>query len=149
MAQTAASDRINRSFLRCNFVPTTRPPDGAKPAAKSPARSFETAKSELLDLINHAIGRIEQGAEAKAALRELWAVLLEIKAIVARDPGMRMAADDLLAAATMLATGESTDPGLVDVRRWRLLKDAETRLRTRLSSAEPSDEARLSGPQSV
>src|SRR3954453_20993504 len=76
---------------------------------------------------------------ATSALRELWAALLDVKAKVARDPGIRMAAVDLHEAAAALVASRSAGPDGVDVRRWRLLTEADARLRTRLASAQPSE----------
>jgi len=69
----------------------------------------------------------------------MWAALLEVKATVARDPGIRMAADDLYAAAAALVADKSGGPETVDIRCWRLLKEADARLHTRLGSAQPSE----------
>ena len=101
---------------------TAEPAVGAiGPAVRVPQRSFGAATDELLSLIEQAIARIELGEGAEAALREMRASLLEIKAMVERDPGIRMAADDLYEAAAALVAGKSAGPDLVDVRRWRLL----------------------------
>src|SRR4051794_10535082 len=141
---------------------TAEPAVGAiGPAVRVPQRSFGAATDELLSLIEQAIARIEQGEEADAALREMRASLLEIKAMVERDPGIRMAAeikamverdpgirmaaDDLYEAAAALEAGKSAGPDLVDVRRWRLLKEAGFRLCARLASAQPSEKARIMG----
>ena len=62
----------------------------------------------------------------------MWASLLEIRALRARDPGIRMAAQDLYEAAAALVIDERAGPGVVDIRRWRLLKEADRRLRRRL-----------------
>ena len=125
---------------------TAEPAVGAiGPAVRVPQRSFGAATDELLSLIEQAIARIEQGEEADAALREMRASLLEIKAMVERDPGIRMAADDLYEAAAALVAGKSAGPDLVDVRRWRLLKEAGFRLCARLASAQPSEKARVMG----
>ena len=56
-----------------------------------------------------------------------------------------MAADDLYAAATALVSDKSIGSAVGDVRRWRLLREADARLRARLSSAQPSEKARSSG----
>ena len=61
------------------------------------------------------------------------------------DPGVKMAADDLYESAAALVAARSVGPAGVDVRRWRLLKEANARLRTRLASAQPSEKARLLG----
>jgi len=100
---------------------------------------------ELLDLIGQAVTRIGRGDGAEAALREMWAALLELQAMVARDPGIRMAADDLYEAASALVGAQSAGPNGVGVRHWRLLKEAEVRLRDRLASARPGEKVRLLG----
>jgi len=88
---------------------------------RMPQWSFGAVTEDLLGLIEQAVARIEQGEGAEAALREMQASLLEIKAMVERDPGIRMAADDLYEAAAALVAGKSAGPDLMDVRRWRLL----------------------------
>ncbi len=98
------------------------------PAVRTPQRSFGAVTHDSLGLIEQAIARIEQGEGTGAALREMEASLLEIKAMVERDPGIRMAADDLYEAAAALVACKSARPDLVDVRRWRLLKEAGFRL---------------------
>ena len=115
------------------------------PAVGLPQRSFEAATHDFLGLIEQAIARIEQGEGAEAALHALRAALLEIKAMVERDPGIRMAADDLYEAAAALVAGQSAGPDVVDIRRWRLLKEAGFRLCARLASAQPSEKARVMG----
>jgi len=117
----------------------------ADPAVSRPELSFKIAMDELLDLIGHTVIRIRGQDGAGAALRELWAALLEIKAKVARDPGIRMAADDLYAAAAALVAATSAGTDGVGVRHDRLLKEADLRLRERLASARPSETARPSG----
>ena len=49
----------------------------------------------LLALTEQAKAKIEQVDDGEAALRELWASLLEIRTLRASDPGIRMAAQDL------------------------------------------------------
>jgi hypothetical protein len=110
-----------------------------EPAVSKPELAFRIALDELLGLVGQAVNRIRCGDGADAALRELWAALLELRGTVARDPGIRMAADDLYEAASALVAAKSGGPERVDVRRWRLLNEAEARLRTRLGSARPSD----------
>jgi len=56
-----------------------------------------------------------------------------------------MAADDLYEAASALIAAKSGGPETVDVRSWRLLKEADARLRTRLGSTRPSEKATLLG----
>ena len=131
MARTAVSERP-KIFVRSNFEPyepaATREPDEAA------VRSLEAAIHGLLDLIEQAMVRIEEEQGVEAAVRQIWASLLQIKVVVGRDPGIRMAADDLYEAAAALVAGKGIEPGLVDIRRWRLLREADRRLRTRLGS---------------
>jgi hypothetical protein len=144
MARTAAPERPNPFLTRSNLEPSTPLQEVAELAVSRPDLSFKIAASELLSFMGETIARIEQGNEAEAALRELWAALLELKALVARDPGIRMAAEDLYAAATALIAAQSASNG-VGVRHWRLLKEAKVRLHDRLASARPSEKAKLLG----
>ena len=142
MARTAAPERTNPFLTRCNLQPSTPLHEVADPAVSRPELAFRIAADELLGTVAEAIARIERGDGAEAALRELWAALLELKAMVARDPGIRMAADDLYAAATALVSDKSVGSAVGDVRRWRLLREADARLRARLFSARPSEKVK-------
>jgi len=117
----------------------------ADPAVSRPELAFRVATDELLGTVAEAIAQFKCGDGADAALRELWAALLEVKATVARDPGIRMAADDLYAAAAGLVAATSAGSDGVGVRNERLLKEADVRLRARLASARPSEKAQLLG----
>src|SRR4051794_32867367 len=141
MAQRVDPARPN-FFVRCNLEPSTRLQEVAEPAALTPERSFRLVTDELLGIMRQAILRIRHEDRADAALRELWAVLLELKVVVARDPGIRMAAEDLYAAAAAIVAGQSIGSQRADIRRWRLLTDADARLRDRLASARPTGKAR-------
>ena len=141
MAQTAEPARPN-FFVRCNLEPSTRLEEVAEPAALTPERSLRLVTDELLGILGQAILRIKHRDRPDAALRELWAVLQELKAVVARDPGIRMAAEDLYEAAAAIVAGQNTGSERADIRPWRLLKDADRRLRDRLASARPSGKAR-------
>ena len=143
MARTAAPERPNPFLTRCNLEPSTRLHEVVEPAVSRPELAFRIAVGELLGIVAEAIARIERGDGADAALRELWAALLEVKATVARDPGIGMAADDLYEAASALVAAKSGGPETVDVRGWRLLKEADARLRARLASARPNEKAKL------
>ena len=145
MAQTAAPERSNLFLTRCNLEPSTRLHEVAEPAVSKPELAFRIAIDELLAIVAEAIARIERGDRAEAALREVWAALLELQTMVARDPGIRMAVDDLSEAASALVAAQSAGPSEVGVRHWRFLKEAEVRLRDRLASARPSEKARLLG----
>ena len=145
MARTAAPERTNPFLTRCNLEPSTRLNEVADPAVSRPELAFRIAVDELLDLIGHTVTRIRGGDGADTALRELWAAILKIKAMVVRDPGIRMAADDLYVAAAALVVATSAGSDGVGVRNERLLKEADVRLRARLASARPSEKAQLLG----
>ena len=145
MARTAAPERTNPFLTRCNLQPSTPLHDVADPAVSRPELAFRIATDELLGAVAEAMARIERGHGAEAALRQLWAALLELKVMVARDPGIRMAADDVYAAATAVVAVTSAGSEWGGVRPQRLLREADVRLRERLASARPSEQARLSG----
>ena len=119
--------------MRSNYQPGASKSEPDAMAVQE--QSLKAATQGSLDLIEQAVARIKRGEGAQAALREICASLLEIKAIVRRDPGIRQAADDLYGAAAVLVAGKSDRPAVVDFRRWRLLKEAHLRLRARLASA--------------
>jgi hypothetical protein len=96
-------------------------------------KSLKAATHSSLSLIEQAIARVEQGTEAEAALRELWAHLVGLRHLRASNPGTRMAAQDLYDAAAAITLHRRAGAGVVDLRLWRLLKHAETRLRARLA----------------
>jgi len=144
MARTAVPEQFH-SFVQSTAERGARKHDATAPAVSRPERSFEAATHELLGLIEQAVARIEQGAGAEAALRDISATLLGLKAMIVHDPGIKMAADDLYESAAALVAARSVGPAGVDVRRWRLLKEADARLRIRLASAQPSEKARLLG----
>ena len=115
-------------FVRCNY-------DVGKPGEGAQGRQDQAIKGaakSLLALVAQAIVRIEEGDRGEAALRELWASLVEIKALRARDPGIRMAAQDVYEAAAVVVVDTRTGAVVVDIRRWRLLREAHLRLRRRL-----------------
>lgn len=133
MAQAAAPERSNFFLTRCNLEPSTRLHDVAEPAATNPELAFKIALDEALYLIEQAVARIKQGEGADAARRELWAALSRMQTLVARDPGVTMAADDLYAAASALVVNQSAG-STTAVRHLRLLSEADVRLRTRLGT---------------
>src|SRR5215207_6324446 len=141
MARTAAPERSTLFLTRCNLQPSTPLLEAADPAVSRPELAFRVAVDELLDLIGHTVIRIRGGDGADTALRELWAALLKIRATVARDPGIRMVADDLYVAAAALVAATSAGADRAGVRHEHLLKEADVRLRARLTSARPSKKA--------
>jgi hypothetical protein len=116
----------------------------AEPAVTKPELAFRIAIDDLIGLTEQAVAGIKQGEGAKAALRELWAALSGVQAVVARDPGIRMAADDLYEAAAAMVEAQSAGSE-VGVRHWRLLREAEVRLRDRIASARPREKTPLAG----
>ena len=94
---------------------------------------FEGPPRALFDLAEQAIRGIEEGVQAEAALRQLWASLVEFRHLRADDPGIRMAAQDLYEAAALITVHQRAGAAVIDIRLWRLLKQAEGRLRARLA----------------
>src|SRR3954454_24746943 len=120
MARTAAPERSTFFLPRCNLEPSTRLHEVAEPAVTKPELAFQVALDEALYLIEQAVARIKNGEGSEAALGELWAALSGVQTMVARDPGIRMAADDLYEAALTLVATERAGT-VVGVRPWRLL----------------------------
>jgi hypothetical protein len=131
MAQTAP-ERSN-FFVRSNYEIGARRESHEPPARQQ--QSLEPAARTLLALSEQAIARIHQGHEVEAALHELTAALRDLQALRTRDSGIRMAAQDLYEAAAALVTDKRAGAVVTDTRRWRLLKQADWRLRGRLASA--------------
>src|SRR3954453_20847740 len=96
MAQTAAPERSNPLLVRCNYERPTPTPEPADPGVNTPERSLTVVIDELLSVIEQAVARIEQGEGT--VLREIWIALRELQAMLARDPGISMAAEDLYGA---------------------------------------------------
>ena len=142
MARTAAPERSNFFLTRCNLEPSTRLHEVAEPAVTKPELAFKIATDDLLAQMEQAIAWIKQGDGGNVALRELWASLSGVQAMVARDPGIRMAAHDLYEAASALVATQRAGT-VVGVRPWRLLKEANARLRDWLALARPTDNAQL------
>jgi len=144
MARTAAPERITVFLTRCNLEPSTPLHEVAEPAVTKPELAFKIAIDDLLGLTEQAVAGIRQGEGAKAALRDLWAALSEMQTMVARDPGIGMAADDLYEAAAAMGEAQSAGSG-VGVRHRRLLGEAEGRLHDRMASARPREKAPPAG----
>jgi hypothetical protein len=90
----------------------------------------------LIALTEQALARIEDGAQAESGLRELWASLVQLRHLHAGDPGIRMAAQDLYDAAAAVAMQKRAGAAVVDLRLWRLLRQADGRLRARAALVE-------------
>jgi len=119
--------------------------EGSDPAANRSKRCFVGVTHKLLGCIEHTVARIEHQGEGEPALRALSAALLELETLVARNPVIKLAVNDLFEAAVALVAGRSVGSGVVDIRRWRLLRDATVRLRARVAVAQPSLDAGLLG----
>jgi hypothetical protein len=126
-------------FMRCNYEieasreahgPVVRQEQAVKAATQR--LGLRHAFAGLLNVVDQALVEIERGDHADIALPRLWASLTEIKALRARDPGIQMAAQNLYKAAAALVKHRDAGAGAVDIRRWRLLKEAQLRLRRRL-----------------
>jgi hypothetical protein len=144
MVRTAAPERTTLFLTRCNLEPSTPLHEVAEPAVTKPELAFRIAVDNLLGLAEQAVTRIKQGEGAEAGLCDLWAALSEMQAVVARDPGIRMAAGDLYEAAVAMVEAQSAGSG-VGVRHWRLLGEAEMRLHDRMASARPRDTSTQAG----
>ncbi len=128
-----APERSN-FFVRSNYEIGTRRESHQPPVRQQ--ESLEPAARTLLALTEQAIARIHQGLEIEAALHELAAALRELQALRTRDPGVRMAAQDVYEAAAALVIDKRAGAVVTDTRRWRLLKQADWRLRGRLASGD-------------
>lgn len=117
-------------FARSNYAVRA---EATRERAVVEKHSLAAATQGLLSLAEQAIGRIEQGVQSDAGLRELWASLLQLRGLCARDPGIRMAAQDLYEAAAAIVLHRAAGSGVVDIRLWRLLQQAKGRLRARLT----------------
>jgi hypothetical protein len=142
MARTAAPERSSFFLTRCNLEPSTPLHEVAEPAVTRPELAFKIAIDDLLAQMEQAIARIKQGDGGNAALRELWAALSGVQAMVARDPGIRMAAADLYQAAFVIVEAQNAGWG-VGARYWRLLREADVRLHDRIASAQPREKTAL------
>ena len=131
MTRTALPERSN-FFVRSNYEPGACPRQPDEVAVRQ-EQSLKAA-TDGLARIEQAIARIRQGSEVEAALWEIGVALLAIKALIPRDPGIRKAADDLYQAAAAVVAANHAGPAVVDFRRWRLLNEADRRLRARVGS---------------
>jgi hypothetical protein len=127
-------------FVRSNYAVGVEREDHAAAAKKHSSM----ATQGLIALTEQAIARITDGVQAEAGLRELWASLVELRHLRASDPGIRMAAQDLYEAAAAVAMQKRAGVAVVDIRLWRLLKQADGRLKARVALMEHG-QAKLSG----
>jgi hypothetical protein len=108
------------------------------------AKTFTDTLNDLLRQIEPAAKQIECARDG-AHLRELSALLREalvdLLALLERDPGIEMAVADLYATAETLGY-EGAAPSRPHPRRLRLFREASSRLRGCLERARPSEHAR-------
>src|SRR4051794_1667330 len=115
MARTAVPEQ-SHSFVRSNSERGARKHDAAAPAVSRPERPFEAATHELLGLIEQAVARIEHGAGAEAALRDLSATLLALKVAGQKHQATQLApAPDGKRKSHERAPGVTHDHGPLDV----------------------------------
>ena len=86
----------------------------------------------MFDLAEQAIRGIEEGSKPRPRYANYGLLLLEFRHL-RDDPGIRMAAQDLYEAAALITVHKRAGAGVIDIRLWRLLKQAEGRLRARLA----------------
>ena len=104
-----APERSN-FFVRSNYEIGTRR-ESLTSLRSGNRNSLEPAARTLLALTEQAIARIHQGLEVEAALHELAAALRELQALRTRDPGVRMAAQDVYEAAAALVIDKRAGGG--------------------------------------
>jgi hypothetical protein len=128
-------------FMRCNYqIEASREAHGPAVRQEQLVKAAQTrlglrhALAGLLGVADQAVDEIGRGDHADIALHRLSACLTEIKALQDRDPGIRMAAQDLYEAAAALVVDRDGGAGAVDIRRWRLLMEANKRLKARLDN---------------
>ena len=83
--------------------------------------------------IDAALIQIGLGRDAKGAAANIRAHLIDLLALLDRNPGLDAAVDDL--QKSVHAVVEAGDRGGADDRQTRLLTEAHSRFRTRLAAA--------------
>ncbi len=102
------------------------------------------ALEDTISFIERALTKIEAREGAAAEVHNLCAYLLNVLALVDRDPGIDAAADDLHEAARALVAADRDERPLSPSQR-RLPQEAYFRFRDRLLNARPSEAARRIG----
>ncbi|MET0529353.1 MAG: hypothetical protein ABW003_13635 [Microvirga sp.] len=97
--------------------------------------TFENAVDEILGRLDPIVLMIEQGG-ADAALYSLQLQLIELMALIERNPGIEAATGDLYAAAEALVVDRTACLQPM-ARKLRLLVEAHQRFRNQLSAARP------------
>jgi hypothetical protein len=104
-------------------------------------KSFAKTIDEMLAMIEPALDGLRQGGST-ADLRELQSLLrqllIDLMALIERDPGIEAATADLYAAASALVADSAVGSQPV-TKKLRLFRDARVRFRERLMVARPSE----------
>ena len=109
-----------------------RPWEGAcrRSCASRPSASARSKRSKT----GHAMARVSVDDSALRGALIVAGTPESVQAPQTRDPGVRMAAQDVYEAAAALVIDKRAGAVVTDTRRWRLLKQADWRLRGRLAS---------------
>src|SRR5919107_5810124 len=99
-----------------------------------PLSRLAPAFEEALGLVDDAVTAIENGRGGDAELGVITSNLARAWRLVDRDPGLEVAAADLLDGAAALARAPIPATAF---RLRRLVRDAQVRFRERLASARP------------
>jgi hypothetical protein len=97
--------------------------------------TFKNAIDEMLGRLDPIVRVIQQGG-GEAALYSLQQQLIELMALIERNPGIEAATADLHAAAEALVVDRTASMQPM-ARKLRLLVDAHQRFRNHLSAAQP------------
>jgi hypothetical protein len=99
-------------------------------------KTFAAILEDRLKHVEDAVALIEQGDGGAAEINTMRGNLVDILKLVERNPGIEAAADDLhdLAAGTVVANARERQQ---TSRGRRVLRDALTRLKERLATAQP------------
>ncbi|HEY8566540.1 MAG TPA: hypothetical protein VIL65_13635 [Beijerinckiaceae bacterium] len=100
-------------------------------------RSFAEAVELLLINAEQLTELIERGG-TQTDLSELRAILVDLRTLVERDPGIEMAIQDLYASCQPAVANKDAPP---DHRRRRLIQEARLRLRDHAVRARPGPRA--------
>ena len=104
----------------------------------APASALAAAFDEAMGLVDEAVTAIEDGRGGDAELRVITTNLARAWRLVDRDPGLEVAAADLLDGAAALARAPIPATAF---RLRRLVRDAQVRFRDRLACARPRRDA--------
>ncbi|WP_018259605.1 hypothetical protein [Methylobacterium sp. WSM2598] len=110
-----------------------------------PALLLETLEARMT-AVAQALEHLTSGGNPAAEIENVRAQLVEILQLVARDPGIHAAADDLCSCARAYAAAEADEPGGIG-RRKRLLTEAYSQLWHRLGMAHLGSDGVRTAPE--